>query len=294
MGLGQKLSTNIAPLLLRTALAATFIWIGTPMVRTMVLTPEQTARLANADIREPGAALTITPRDGNRDGNDVPEVNPPAPAPGGSGGEARDPGKSLVPPPLAAIAQAEGEQGDAAAAGAVYSPEQFIGTEQKARRWVLVALTALDAAQPVDDGDDATPNRSVLPLGLANGGPWVKYGALAFGLIVAIGGYAVMLGFLTRLWALGLALCAGLSLWVLELGPSWAMREGMFGFLPDPQISNPEVSSEVWMRLMLHFVVLMTALSLLILGPGRLSLDGFVFGRGKSTNHRDAFAEDEG
>lgn len=56
MGLGQKLSVNIAPLLLRTGLAATFIWIGTPMLRTMDLTAQQTAILANADIRQPDAA----------------------------------------------------------------------------------------------------------------------------------------------------------------------------------------------------------------------------------------------
>lgn len=293
MGLGQKLSTNIAPLLLRTALAATFIWIGTPMVRTMILTPEQTARLANAGIREPGTALTITPSDTN-DSRSPDAERTPDPAPSGGSGEVNDPGKSMVPPPMAALTQVEGDQGDDTPSAVVYTPERFVGTEQKARRWVLVALTALDAAQPVDDGDDATPNRSVLPLAVGNGGPWVKYGSLAFGLIMAIGGYAIMIGFLTRLWAFGLVLCTGLSLWVLELGPAWALREGILGFLPDPQISNPDVSTVIWMPLMLHFVVLMTALALLILGPGRLSLDGFIFGRGKSTSHRDAFAEDEG
>ncbi|MFI4854731.1 MAG: hypothetical protein ACIAQF_07100 [Phycisphaerales bacterium JB065] len=294
MGLGQKLSTNIAPLLLRTALAATFIWIGTPMVRTMVLTPEQTARLANADIREPGTALTITPSDTNDSRSPDAERTPdPAPSGGGSG-EVNDPGKSMVPPPMAALTQVEGDQGDDTPSAVVYTPEQFVGTEQKARRWVLVALTALDAAQPVDDGDDATPNRSVLPLAVGNGGPWVKWGSIAFALIVAIGGWALLFGIFTRTTAFGLALCTGLSLWVLELGPTWALRAGKMGFMPDPQIGNPDVSPEIWMRLMLLFVVLMTALALMIVGPGKLSFDHWIFVRGKSTKHRDAFAEDEG
>jgi uncharacterized membrane protein YphA (DoxX/SURF4 family) len=288
MGLGQKLSVNIAPLLLRTGLAATFIWIGTPMLRTMDLTAQQTAILANADIRQPDAA------------------KPPATTPPASADEDAEPASPdatetpSTPPPLSGVsltrraAQPDPDQpADAVIGSPAYTAAQFEGTDQTARRWVLVALTALEAAQPVDDGDDATANRSILPTAVSNGGVWVKVGSIAFALIVAFGGYAVIIGFFTRVWALGLALCTGLSMWVLELAPAWASRDGILGFLPDPQISDPAASAEVWMPLMLHFVVLMTALALLIVGPGKLSLDHLMFGRGEKAHRRDGFADDE-
>jgi uncharacterized membrane protein YphA (DoxX/SURF4 family) len=287
MGLGQKLSVNIAPLLLRVGIAATFIWIGTPMLRNMQLTAQQTATLANADIRQPDSMVGQP--------SNTPNATPPTP----DTPPAEQPsGASLVPPPLAGTSLAGRPASPTPAAGPGvapprFTPEQFEGTDQTARRWVLVALTTLDAAQPIENADPAVPNRSILPMTLSTGGPWVKFGSIAFALIVAIGGYAVAIGFFTRLFALGLAACTGLSLWVLELGPAWATRSGILGFLPDPQISNPEASADIWMRLMLHVVVLMTCLALLILGPGRISLDALIFGRGKSTSHRNAFAEDE-
>ncbi|MFB3430706.1 MAG: hypothetical protein ABL309_07290 [Phycisphaerales bacterium] len=292
MGLGQKLSVNIAPLLLRTGLAATFIWIGTPMLRTMDLTAQQTAILANADIRQPDAARppATTPS---------PEITPESQEPNTpeAPDEAADP---VTPPPLSGVSLTRragtppesDKRADAVIGTPAYTAAQFEGTDQTARRWVLVALTALEAAEPVDDGDDATSNRTVLPPAVGNGGIWVKIGSIAFALIVAFGGYAVILGFFTRVWALGLAICTGLSMWVLEIGPTWAMRDGILGFLPDPQISNPDVSAQIWMPLMLHFVVLMTALALLIVGPGKLSLDHLMFGRGEKAHRRDGFADD--
>lgn len=293
MGLGQKLSVNIAPLLLRTGLAATFIWIGTPMLRTMDLTAEQTATLANADIRQPDPASTTPGPAPTPDPTPEPPASPDTP-------EAGEP--AITPPPLSGVSltrragapAGSGDQGaDAVISNLPYSPAQFRGSDQSSRRWVLVALTALESAEPIADGDDTTPDRSILPGALGNGGVWVKVGSIAFALIVAFGGYAVAIGFFTRVWALGLALCAGLSMWVLELGPTWAARDGLLGFLPDPQLNDPAASQEVWMSLMLHFLVLMTALALLIVGPGKLSLDQLMFGRGEKAHRRAGFADDE-
>lgn len=283
MGLGKALSANIAPLLLRTGIAATFIWIGTPMLRTMDLTPEQTARLANAEIRTPTPASIETPQPEPPADRPDTEADPTPPA----------------PPPLAGISltrrstqpQTEPDTSARTPATTQYRPEQFIGTTQQSRRWVLVSLTALDAAQPVDDGDPATPDRSVLPPSVANGGLWVKVSSIAFALIVAFGGWAVAIGFFTRVWAFLLALCTALSLWVLELGPAWAAHEGVLGFMPDPQIVDPESATVIWMRLMLHLVVLLTSLALLILGPGKLSLDALMF---RGSSRRSGFDGDDG
>jgi len=289
MGLGKTLSANIAPLLLRTGIAATFIWIGTPMLRTMDLTPEQTARLANADIRTPApaAASGLTPGETDPD----PEIPQP------------EIDESPTPPPLAGISltrrapEAETDEQSDSRPPVVerYRPEQFVGTVQQSRRWVLVSLTALDAAQPISDDDPATPDRSVLPTSVGAGGVWVKGGSIAFALILAIGGYAVAFGFFTRVWALLLAICTGLSLWVLELGPAWASHEGLFGFVPDPQLVDPDAAMVIWMGLMLHLVVLLTALALVILGPGKISADGLMFrGSGSGRRHRTGFDGDDG
>lgn len=289
MGLGQKLSMNIAPLLLRTALAATFIWIGMPMLRHTDLSPQQTARLANAEVRTPSSVPQSPPAP-------VSPSLPQAPPNGGADG---------VPatPPLAGVsltrrAGADAADGESSGTNRVtigqpqYTAADFEGTEQRARRWVLVALAGMDAAQPVSDGDDTTADRSVLPAGVGNGGVWVRVGAIAFALIVAFGGAVVAIGLFTRIWALGLAVCTGLSMWVLEIGPVWAKRDGLLGFLPDPMLGDPMLASTAWMPLMLHFVVLMTALALLIIGPGKLSMDWVFFGRGRSAQ-RNTFDEDD-
>ena len=295
MGLGQKLSVNIAPLLLRTGLAATFIWIGTPMLRTMDLTAEQTAILANADIRQPDPASTAPGPAPTPDSTPDPTPDPIPDSP-------EDGDSATTPPPMSGVSltrragapRGDGDEGaDVVISNLPYSPAQFQSSDQSARRWVLVALTALESAEPISDGDDATPDRSILPGAIGNGGVWVKVGSIAFALIVAFGGYAIILGFFTRVWALWLALCTGLSMWVLELGPAWAARDGLMGFLPDPQLNDPVASQEVWMSLVLHFVVLMSALALLIVGPGKLSLDQFMFGRGEKAHRRDGFADDD-
>jgi uncharacterized membrane protein YphA (DoxX/SURF4 family) len=320
MGVCQRFSITIAPLLLRTGLAATFIWIGTPLLlRQMDLSPQQTAMLANAEIRTPAPATTtpMPPAPARPDATPapVPPAPEPVPVPDPTPDPEADPlpdpapamsgrGSPRVPPALAGVSltgrpsgqaptgEPEGEGRRAVVGTPMYTPSEFEGTVQRARRWVLVGLAALEASQPVSDGDPATPDRSILPPAVGNGGLWVKMGSIAFALIVAVGGYALAVGFFTRVWALLLAICTALSMWVLEMGPAWASRDALWGFLPDPQLGDALTASTAWMSLMLHFVVLMTALALLIMGPGRLSADALLFGRSRTVKRRDAFDDD--
>ncbi|MHC5026546.1 MAG: DoxX family protein [Planctomycetota bacterium] len=93
------------------------------------------------------------------------------------------------------------------------------------------------------------------------------YAAWAGGITCLAGGFMVIIGFLSRLWAFGLTLVAGavfaldsahLVPTILELDGS----EGMAGF------------NQVFAQLGLFTL----ALAVLFLGPGRISIDRYIFG----------------
>jgi uncharacterized membrane protein YphA (DoxX/SURF4 family) len=90
-----------------------------------------------------------------------------------------------------------------------------------------------------------------------------------------IGGGAFMLvGLLTRLAALGVGCVMLGALWLDQIGPAVQAGQTMLGFLPQYDVFNPAE----WQKLWLQFALLMSALALAFLGPGRASMDALLTG----------------
>jgi len=303
----DRFALSFSPILLRLALGLTFLWAGAgKLFLTTELGPEQAATLA--EIRS-GAAPASTPdpedaspdealpesrqtesrRNGNlRSLSDRPaeETEPPATPPnnqqGGAapGDETEDdsadepnrpdprahaspaPGYSLVlaqdeSEPAGAETDAENADAEPDAAGAAAAEERML---------VSVALTIHGAVHP----DKGSPRLPAFMAANAIALAW------AVAIIEFLGGVCMILGLLTRLWALALTGVMAGVVWITHIGPAalGAMDQTFLGFLPPVWPFNPQAGMAFFWTLGL----LLTAFAAVFLGAGALSLDRLLFG----------------
>jgi uncharacterized membrane protein YphA (DoxX/SURF4 family) len=167
-----------------------------------------------------------------------------------------------------------------AAAGTADSAEQFAEPVKVLRVYGL-ALRIYEAAhpQPTDTRPEPMP---LWPQALGEG-RWPVHFAWAVAFVELVGGICILAGLLTRFWAIGLAGVMLGAIWLTEIGPAVQAGETMLGFLPRREIFIPDA----WQRLMFQFALLMAALALVFLGPGRASLDHAFFGRADEDDDED-------
>lgn len=264
----QRLALGFPPLLLRIALAITFLWAGLgKVVMTMPVSGERAATLANMGVAVPDAPVLPTPTQG--------VALPPA---GGASepmpadGFQNDGPRSLVPgTPVRAATPAAPAVAPVAPA---YDASDF-PDEVQVRRVYSVALRIHNAAYPAMDEDGGRP-RGIWPSRLAQGttARW-----LAWAVVVAelAGGFGLLLGLLTRLSALSVVVVVAGAMWLTEIGPAVQMGRTVLGFLPD----RPAFDTEAWRPLLWQFMLFMAALAVVFAGPGMLALDNVLFGRSR-------------
>lgn len=143
----------------------------------------------------------------------------------------------------------------------------------KARRAMAIALRIHAAAYPAPD-DLGTPRRPLWPEALAGGKAPVVL-AWVVTLTELSAGVFLLLGLLTRLWAIALMGVLLGSIWLTEVGPGLQAGRTVLGLLPD----RAAYSIELWRNLMWQFALLMSALGLLLAGPGAGALDNTLFQR---------------
>lgn len=273
-GLRESSALNIAPLFLRIAVAATFIWTGLGKVLTTF--PVQGAdalTLYNLGVIEgpapraaaPTAPAPASPAPESQPQNPgTPQNIPPGDAPGGKPGPTASlPGRgttSLVRFQPAARTPHLASDFDAP-----------IEVSTLHRTTLMLAAAASPSVAP--DGKSTLP--PILPAWMGSD-PWAR--VLAWTAVVSelLGGAFILFGLITRLWALLLAGTVGMSIWLTEIGP--AIRDGnaLLGFLP---AGRPTFDLHAWMPLLWLFALLCACLSLLCSGAGSLSLDRGLFRR---------------
>lgn len=243
----QGQSSKIAPLLLRLVLGLTFLWAGLGKFNAYdTVKGEQAARLANV------GAL------------DLPKS---APEPKGdhAGPES---GGQPVPPTAVTTPKL------------MYSAADFPEPVRARRMHTSVTLRILEAAEPKEIQPGQAP-RSIWPAFAAGSN------APIFAWVVAItdiaGGVCLLLGLLTRLWAVVLAGHMAVGLWLVLIGPAWRAGDALLGFLPrhDPW------DIAFWMNPMWILALLSMNLALVFLGAGSISLDRPLLGeavRPQATN----------
>lgn len=280
----QRLGLGVPPLLLRLALATTFIWSGAVKFRYEApLTAEQEATYS---VIRSGATATPAPPADTEPQEDHTKQADDAGAAGKS--VAASFGGVLVlvqnTAPVEKTGEPAADDGDKPAVEEP-EPEQKPGANAPAgpppRKFIAqIALMIHDAAAPDDQG------RALLPA-FMGAGKWPLWFAYAVALTELIGGVAILLGLFTRFWSLGVAAVVAMALWMTAIGPVVMLgAPGWPSFMPFlPSLNGYRI--DAWQTWLWQFMLLAGALSLVCLGPGALSLDRLFFGA-SGKNHADS------
>jgi len=291
---------DFAPVLLRLALGVVFVYAGAgKLFYTMPLSGPGAARLVSLGLSEaPKAAPSANPEP---DAVPTPVPPPPAvpnasPEPSTASPESPEPetetpastppadapvgGPPALPPPTDLARQGAPGETQAKKKPSVTvelppeteTPAAFEGEITVSRRLGLVL--AMDGAA----------QRSQWPSGLSSASA-LDAMAWAAALTEFIGGWLVLLGLMTRIWALGLAGTMGVALWLTQIGPAMAAGGAFLGFLPPLAISDPARWTTAWETMFFQLTLMCAGGALVLLGGGRLSLDRALFGGGEA---RDA------
>lgn len=243
----RGLALHVSPLFLRLALGLVFLYAGWgKLLETMPVEGETAARLANAGF------VKMPPRVTPAQPGGVPGES--APAGNGQNGSADAGGMGFVVIPA--------RQGGGAGS---FTAADFPEPVEVSRRMNLVLSMLAAEERGHWPGFLASPT-------MLNVQSW------AITIIEFVGGCLVLLGLLTRLWALGFAGAMVGALWLTQIGPAMAATEPAFlGFLPPLPMADPALWMRAWELMFFQFTLLCGSMALACMGAGGLSLDGLVF-----------------
>ncbi len=285
MSFRDNLALNVAPLMLRFALALAFVWAGASKIfHTDTVTGEDAAMLANLGvIATPGGPATTVPTvtapvSPLPDAPDEPKVGGPnsAPAESTDAPDASGGVTFTLPSPPA------GPTGNLRLSTAADFPNDVVVS----RRHTSITLRLYKAAQPDSQGRQLWPGSLSSP-GVLRTMAWLAP------LTEFAGGFLVFVGFLTRLSAISLAGTMAVAMLLTTIGPATLSGDAFLGFLPQPRLADSGAWVSAWTPLLFQFTLLMAALALTLSGPGALSLDRLVFGSRAAPGAVASGAEDE-
>lgn len=282
---------HLGQLFLRFALAATFLVAGLAKMQKDAYEGEAAAALANMGvITKPTAPV---PGEGEtnpavwRQAEAQPEepaASPPARSttPAQSEGEIR----SLSP-------RAEPEEAPAPAVTAPPAPKFTAAdfpTPVELPGVYRIALLLHASAHPAPN-EDGTARMALVPAwaadskvpGLGMATPVVLAWVAAITEIV--GGGMLLVGFMSRLWALGIVGVIVTAIWLTTIGPAIQSGTAFLGFLPGHSHifafteHGYAYTKEFW-----QMALACMSLAVMLAGPGAISVDGLLFGGGSSSD----------
>jgi len=165
-----------------------------------------------------------------------------------------------------------GEGGGARSAGGYVAGDFVQPVEVRGLYRLVLAMDAAGTGRVLEDGGVGP----VVWPGFLLKAPMPM--ALAYGVVFAelFGGVFLLIGLLTRLSALAVVGVMVGAVVLTEVGPAVQSGAVVLGFIPDRPLFDPAA----WTRLFWQLSLLVMGLSVALLGPGALSLDGALFGRG--------------
>lgn len=274
----DRFALSFTPILIRVALGVTFLWAGSGKLFTSVeLSPEQEATL-KATVVVP-AAVTPETVPSATPAEVLPETETPTPPasprlrsltdPGADAGATLPTGYRLT---LVQDTAPEGTGPEDAEEATPEASEASATTHRRAL--VYVALSIHDAVRP-------TKGSPRLPAFFADQAMTLAW---AVAIIEFLGGICLLLGFMTRLWAVALTGVASGIVWISEIGPAamGALDRTSFGVLPPVWPFDPSSAMHFFWTIGL----LLSAIAMIFLGAGALSVDRLLFGnplRGRET-----------
>lgn len=299
MAIRHSCALNLTPLFLRLSLGITFIWAGSAkLFFDQPFAGESAAALANLGVQlqgphaspsakpmespeppvaeEPAAPSTPPVEEKPSDTEPAkpsPEEPAPSPAdePAPSGSPALAAHHNWFAPPAVGVAihPVSSSSASSPRAAKTYTADDFPEPLTTLRLYGLSVMLH-NASQPDDQGRVAWPPTLATPPALRLL-PWFV------AVTELLGGVLVLLGFMTRVWALALAGTMIVALWLTQIYPAWTGGSAFLWVLPQPMLSDPAKWSSAWEKMLFQFALLMIALGLVFSGGGRLSMDGWMF-----------------
>ncbi|MCB9840211.1 MAG: DoxX family protein [Phycisphaeraceae bacterium] len=313
---------HIGQLFLRVGLAATFLVAGlSKVMEKSEFSGESAAILANMGVIKQATAPTPGGEANDEGGSTepiafqpgrsrqpaggdpleqpaaTPEGEPEAPPatapPAATPPESQPEIRSITPRQPAAEPEEGSEQGSTGAtAGARYSADDF-PTPVMLPRVYGIAVMLKQRAHPAADENGRVPmaivpgwaaDTKVPGLGMAT--PVVL--AWAAALTEIIGGGMLLVGFMSRLWALGLVGVMSTAIWTVTIGPAMQTGKAFLGFLPShSHIFAMTEHGYAYAHEFWQLALLCMAFAVMFAGPGALSIDGILFG-GRDDDGGDA------
>ncbi len=288
----ERVAIHLSPLPLRVALAATFIWVGLGKIMAYEsVSGVDAADLAamgvlpgtSAPAIEPPRSQPQAPAQTEPPTTATPSPQSPAPQPSATP-SAPAPTPSAPPPAL--------PKGKTSLLDSPLAPEARIHLASQAtpttsansnnvrRMYPGIALRVYRAAGNGLERAASGANHMATWPGALGSGHWPKYQAWAVSLIELIGGIFLLVGLATRLASLLLVGVMLGAVWLTQIGPAIATGQTTLGFLPN----HNAYDVQAWMPFFWQLALLGGCLSLLLAGPGSLSLDRWL---GASPRDRD-------
>ena len=258
----DSLAVNISPIMLRLVLGITFLWAGYGKVFTTAeFSPEDIATLDQmVAVVDPGEQTFDVIEPGADESEEfTPDEALPEPSADG------DPSAMMTPAVFTSesgfrVMTVQDEVGEA---------DDGAPSANERKKVNFLALMIKGATEPGEDG------AALLP-GFFGQGEWPMRLAWIAALTELIGGVFCLLGFLTRISALGLGFTMLNALWMTAIGPAVVLGAPSFlGFLP----AHENFAIGAWQGWLWQFALLGAAVSLFLAGPGALSADRFFLGR---------------
>lgn len=283
----DQIALTLPSLILRIALAITFLWAGTAKIAgTTTVSGDAAARLANLGVpflpddppppSDRAAPVNPPPEDPEATEPQPPQSETPErddePLDDNPATDAADPGNDAqTERPLALAGQARVIR----VAQTTESPK--VGSDfpepQRVRRVHTIALL-LDMGVNPGLTADSTPRTPLLPSWVGRGRVPV-YLAWAAAITELLAGVLLLVGLLTRLGALATLGVMLVAMWTTTIGPAALQSsDAILGFIPNA--ADPW-APESYMTLLWQLALACVSLSVVLLGPGPLSIDRLVF-----------------
>lgn len=267
----DKAGLSMAPVLLRVALGVTFLWTGlAKWFGEIEVSGEQAAVLANVGlIQGPGGTATPSAPFQGETPAESPQESPE------EGGGALGPGREAVMVPVRYQTS-----------GTSYTAADFPNPVKVKMVYGLVPML-YGASHPGFDDATGVQQVAIWPPVLGEG-QTVVWLARAVGIGEVLCGFGMLVGLLARLSGLGIATIMLGAIWLSELGPAIQSGNTTLGFLP----AYPAWALQEWQSLLWQLSLLCSALAVMLLGAGALSVDSVVFGP-RSATGEDLETDDE-
>ena len=324
MSIRSSLALNVAPLALRVALGATFIWAGVSKIAhtTTIDNPQDLAVLAEWGVIDAVSVVVPDPDPVVPDPiDDAPQDGPDPTIPSDDDVQIPDPvveeDPGLDPEPAAEEPPADTDpaadpvtdpetdpstddttppaEGDDEATEEEAQPDEDPGLvpvsyvqqaqSEEVKRVLGLALKLHHAANP-GVNDAGQPLMPLWPSGLDNGSLPVVIAWVA-AILELVCGAALLTGFFTRMASLPLIGTMLTAMWLTQIGPAIQMDTAVLGFLPQG-VFDMGPGGPVYAVLLWQFALAAMGFAMLLIGPGCFSIDRLIFGAAPSVREEEA------